>query len=252
MPTDGRTATLSTGGDPTNRVIHLTAATGSVSTANTVTVTGTNLSISGASSLSFGDTTPLTIFLKDSAGAGIPGRTVTVTSSNSNTVSPATSVTNASGQVTVNFTATAGGADKITASAIGATKEFDLLVNTAILKFITPSPTVITEIPIETNRSVTVEYISGTTPQAGVTINFSTTRGALSSSTATTGADGRATVTVASTYSGRGQIVGPCCRRPYGAGRSRVRGDDAPFPDPPGKSGHDRDEQRWGGRPRRA
>ena len=200
------TATLSAGGNPTNRVINLTAASGSVNTANSVAVTGTNLSISGASSLSFGDTTPLTIFLKDSAGAGIPRKSVTVTSLNGNTLSPATALTNDSGQVTVNFTATAGGTDKITASAIGATKEFELLVNTSILTFITPSPTAITEIPIETNRSVTVEYISGTTPQAGVAIDFSTTRGTLSSSTATTGADGRATVSIASTYSGRGEI----------------------------------------------
>jgi hypothetical protein len=143
----------------------------------------------------------LTIFLKDSAGAGIAGRTVTVTSSKGNTLSTATSVTNASGQVIVNVTATAGGADKITASAIGATKEFDLTVNTAILTFITPNPAAVTEIPIETNRSVTVEYVSGTTPQAGVTINFFTTRGgfmpgSLSNTTAVTGADGRATVTV--------------------------------------------------------
>ena len=206
------TATLSTGGNPTNRAIHLTASSGSVSTINTVTVTGTNLSISGASSLSFGDTTPLTIFLKDSAGAGIPGRTVTVASTNGNTVNPATAVTNVSGQVVVNVTAKAGGADKITASAIGAAKEFDLMVNTALLTFITPPPTAITEIPIETNRSVTVEYVSGTTPQAGVTINFFTTRGgfmpgSLSNTTAVTGADGRATVTVVSTNSGPGLVV---------------------------------------------
>jgi len=201
------TATLGTGGDPTNRVIHLTASAGAVSVPNTVTVTGTTLSISGAASLSFGDSTPLTIFLKDSAGAGILGKTITVTSLKGNTLSAATYVTNASGQATVNVAATVGGADKITASAIGATKEFDLTVNTAILTFITPSSAAVTEIPIETNRSVTVEYVSGTTPQAGVTVNFLTTRGVLSSSAATTGADGRATVTVSSTNSGPGQLT---------------------------------------------
>src|SRR5512133_4147926 len=59
------TATLGTGGNPENRLIRLTAATGSISTSNPVTVTGTALSISGAASLSSGDTAPLTIFLKD-------------------------------------------------------------------------------------------------------------------------------------------------------------------------------------------
>ena len=206
-------ATLSTGGDPTNRAIHLSASSGSVSTTNTVTVTGTALSFSAAGgSLSFGSSLPVTISLKDSAGAGIPGRTVTVTSSSGNTVNPATAVTNASGQAIVNVTAAAGGADKITASAIGATKEFDLMVNTALLTFLTPPPTAITEIPIETSRSVTVEYVTGTTPQAGVMISFFTTRGgfmpgSLSNTTAVTGADGRATITVASTNSGPGLLV---------------------------------------------
>jgi fibronectin type 3 domain-containing protein len=206
--TDGTaTATLGTGGNPSNRPIHLTAATGSVSAANTVTVTGTTLSISGATSLSLGASTPLTISLKNSAGAGITGRTVTVTSAKGNTLSASSLVTDLTGQVSVNVTATAGGADKITASAIGATKAFDLTVNTAILTFINPPPPAVAEVSIGTNQPVTVEYISGTTPQAGVTVNFVATRGALSSSAAVTGADGRATVTVASTNSGPALLV---------------------------------------------
>ncbi len=202
------TATLAAGGDPTNRVIHLTASTGSVPPAtNTVTVTGTNLSISGAASLSSGDSTPLTIFLKDSKGKGISDRTVAVTSVKGNNLSAATYMTNASGQVICNVTAMVGGADKITASAIGATKDFDLMVNTTILRFITPSPAAVNEVPIGTNQSVTVEYVNGTDPQAGVTVNFVTTRGVLSSSSATTGADGKAAVTVSSTNSGPASLV---------------------------------------------
>ncbi len=205
------TAALGTGGNPANRVINLSAATGAVSTTNTVTVTGTNLSLSGAQSLSFGDTTPLTIFLKDSKGIGISGKTVTVTSAKGNTLGAATYVTNLSGQVTVNLTGTVGGVDTITASAIGATVQHSLTVNTAILKFLDPPPTVITEIDIETNRTVTVQYMSGTTPQAGVTINFSTTRGGFMPgnqivAVAVTGADGRAAVTIRSTNSGPGLL----------------------------------------------
>jgi fibronectin type 3 domain-containing protein len=201
-------ATLGAGGDPANRVINVTAYTAGVSPAtNTVNVNGTNLSISGAASLSSGDSTPLTIFLKDSKGKGISGRTITVTSAKGNTLSAATWVTNASGQVICNVTATMGGADKITASAIGATKDFDLMVNTTILRFITPSPTAVTEIPIGTSQAVTAEYVNGTTPQAGVVVNFVTTRGALSASSATTGPDGRATVSVSSTNSGPALLV---------------------------------------------
>ncbi len=202
------TATLSAGGDPTNRTIRLTAATGSVSTANTVTVTGTTLSISGSASLSFGDSTPLTIFLKDSAGAGIAGKTVTMTSSKGNTLSAGPYVTNASGQVIVTVTAAAGGADKITAAAIGATKEFDLTVNAAILAFTTPlpPPAAVTEIPIGTGQQVTVLYTVDGAPQTGVTVAFVATRGVLSGSSAVTGADGKATVTVSSTNSGPGLL----------------------------------------------
>jgi fibronectin type 3 domain-containing protein len=82
-----------------------------------------------------------------------------------------------------------------------------LTVNTTILTFISPPPAVVTEIPIGTNPPVTVEYISGATPQTGVAVNFFTTRGALSSTTAVTGADGRATVTVSSTSSGPALLV---------------------------------------------
>ncbi|MHB8771461.1 MAG: fibronectin type III domain-containing protein [Syntrophales bacterium] len=204
-------AALGTGGNPANRVIHLSAATGSVSTSNSVTVTGTNLSISGAQSLSFGDTTPLTIFLKDSAGVGISGKQVTVTSAAGNTLTASTYMTSLSGQVTVNVVGTVGGADTITASAIGATVQHSLTVNTAILKFLDPPPAVITEIDIETNRTVTVQYTSGTTAQAGVTVNFSTTRGGFMPgnqivAVAVTGADGRASVTVRSTNSGPGLL----------------------------------------------
>ena len=153
-------------------------------------------------------------------------------------------MTNASGQVIVNVTATVGGADKITASAIGATKDFDLMVNTTILTFITPSPAAVTEIPIGTNQSVTVEYISGTTPQAGVMVNFVTTRGALSSSSATTGADGRATVTVSSTNSGPGLLVASVAGGPSSQAAVEFVATTVSFPDPPGQSGHHRDEQR--------
>ncbi len=203
------TATLGTGGDPTNRVIRLTATSGSISATNTVTVTGTTLSISGSASLSFGASVPLTIFLKDSAGTAIANKNIAVTSAKGNTLSAGPYVTNDSGQVIVTVMAAAGGADKITASAIGATKEFDLTVNAAILAFVNPPPppAAVTEIPIGTSQPVTVLYTIGGVAQAGVTVNFDRTRGDLSSATAVTDADGKATVTVASANYGPGLLV---------------------------------------------
>ncbi len=203
------TATLGTGNDPTNRVIHLTATCGSVSATNTVTVTGTTLSISGSPSLSFGASVPLTVFLKDSAGTAIANKTITITSAKGNTLSAGPYVTNDSGQVIVTVTAAAGGLDKIAASAIGATKEFDLTVNAAILAFVSPPPppAAVTEIPIGTSQTVTVLYTIGGVAQAGVTVNFDRTRGDLSSAAAVTDAEGKATVTVASANYGPGLLV---------------------------------------------
>lgn len=198
-------ATLGTGGDPTNRRITVNASAGDISVANSIDVTGTTLSISGSSSLSFGDSTPLTIFLKDSSGTGIPGKTVTVASQNGNTLTAADSyVTDANGQVIVTVTATVGGADKITASAIGATKESDLTVNASILTFTNPAPPPAdtTEIPIGTVQPISVKYTIGGAVQSGVTVNFITTRGSLSVASAVTNATGIATVNASSTNSG--------------------------------------------------
>src|SRR5207244_879665 len=66
-------ALLTTGGDPTNRTITLTATTGALPpSSNTVQVTGTTLTLSGATSAILDKPTPLLILLRDSAGIGIP------------------------------------------------------------------------------------------------------------------------------------------------------------------------------------
>jgi hypothetical protein len=197
-------ATLSTGGDPTNRTITVTATTGNVSATKTVNATGTTLSVSGLSSLSLGDSTTLTIFLKDSAGAGVAGKTVAVSSSKGNTLRAASYVTNSSGQITVTVTATAIGADMITASAIGATKSYSLNVSSAILA-INP-PTVGQLVNINTGQPVTATYTNNGSPVVGATVNFSTTRGVLDAVSAVTGAAGTATVNV--------RIPARPCRRP--------------------------------------
>lgn len=216
------TATLGTGGDRTNRTITLNASTAGVNAPpNIVTVTLTTLSISGSSSISFGESTPLTIFLKDSAGFGIAGKTVTVTSDNLNTLSAVDPYvmkdasgnplsgsykTDANGQVIVTVTAAVGGADKIRAAAIGATKEFDLTVNASILKFINPAPppAAVTEFTIGMlpPPDISAKYTINGIGQGGVTLNFVTTRGTLSSTTAVTDGSGVAKVTTSATNSG--------------------------------------------------
>ena len=198
------TATLGTGGDPACRPINLTAAVGTVSAANTVAVAGTTLSINGLSSLSIGDSTVLTLFLKDSVGVGIAGKTVTVTSAKGNTLSAGPYVTNGGGQVTVNVTAAVGGADTITATAIGETATYTLNVNASIL-LMTP-PTAGQLVNINTWQPVTVTYTSSGVPVVGAAVNFATTRGILDAAARVTDATGKATVNVRSTNSGPGLI----------------------------------------------
>ena len=199
------TATLGTGGDPTNRTITVTAATGSIAATNTVNVTGTTISISGQQSMSFGDTKDLTIFLKNSAGTGIAGKTIAVASANGNTLAAATYVTNASGQITVTVTATVGGADTITASAIGATKTFTLDVSAAILRINPPAAG--QQININTWQAVTATYTNLGAPVVNATVAFTTTRGTLDAASAVTNGAGVATVNVRSTNSGPAEIA---------------------------------------------
>lgn len=193
-------ATLGTGGNPANRSITVTATTGSIRATNIVDVSGTTIDISGLNSLSLNDSTALTIFLKNSAGVGIQGKTITVTSEKGNTLTATSYVSNASGQITVNVKAAVGGLDTIAAEAIGARKVFTLTVDPNIFKISAPAAG--KEVNIGTNEPITVEYNINGAPAVGATVNFSTTRGSLSGATAITGADGKATVTATSTNSG--------------------------------------------------
>ena len=79
-------ATLNAGADQTDRTILVTATAGSAQPANIqVAVVGTTLSLSGPTALVLAKTGTYHVVLKDSAGAGIPSKAVTVTSANGNT-----------------------------------------------------------------------------------------------------------------------------------------------------------------------
>ena len=112
-------ATLNGGGDPTPRSITVTADARGVTSSVSVDVTGTDISITGPSSLPQGDTASYTVVLLDAAGNGIGGQTVDVSSSNGNTLASASLTTDASGQAQVDVTASAAGADTLTATALG-------------------------------------------------------------------------------------------------------------------------------------
>jgi Bacterial Ig-like domain (group 1) len=198
-------ATLLPGGDYTNRTITITATTGSISQSTTVNVTGTSIAISGETTATLGDNTALTIVLTDSDGDPISGKTVTVTSANGNTITAASLDTNSNGQVMVTIGATVAGTDTITVSAEGASSTHSLTVSGD--QFQITTPTADQEIDLGVVQTITARWRVSGTPQVGKTINFTSTRGTLSASSAVTDASGDASVTISSNNAGPALIT---------------------------------------------
>lgn len=197
------TAKLNLGGDKTNRTITVSATTEAVTATNTVDVIGTTVSVSGNSSLAFGASTALTFSVKDSAGTALQNIAVSVASATGNTIvlAPTTGVTNSSGQVTATVTATAAGNDTITASGAGASATQTLAISSASFAFTAPAASV--EIPLNTATAVSVNWQEAGAAVVGSAVSFSSSRGTVTGSPATTNASGDATgVTVASATAG--------------------------------------------------
>ena len=198
-------ATLSGGGDPTNRTITVTAdATGIVGTV-AVDVVGTTLTISVPAALPQGDSATYTIFLADAAGNGLANQTVDITSSNGNTLDNAQVTTDVSGQAQVELTAAAAGADTLTATSLGLIAMTDL--NVSDDSFVLTAPAAGTEVVLNTAETVELTWSIAGAAQAGETINFSATRGTLSAFTAVTDGAGVASVTIQSTNAGPSVIT---------------------------------------------
>lgn len=198
------TATLANGGDPTNRPITVSADANGVTGSVTVNVVGTDLALSGPAALAQSDTATYTVVLTDAAGNGISGETVDVTSANGNTLSANSLTTDVSGQAQFMLTASAAGDDTVTASALGI--DATRVVAVSDDSFMITAPAGGTQIPLNTPTTVTLNWEVGGVPQAGETISFSSTRGTLSSPTATTDGSGNASVTIQSTNAGGATI----------------------------------------------
>ena len=197
------TATLNTGGNKSTRSIRITVTSGGVTQTTTIGVSGTVLTINAPSSLVINSSTPVTVFLKDSAGNGIAGQNVVLTSSLGNTFTPSTATTNAAGQATISLNATNGGSETITASALGATAIQNINISPNNFTFLAPAAG--KEIDLNTSEPVTVHFdISGVNQTGNVT--FTITRGTVSSPTQLL-ASGNASITVSSPTAGIATIT---------------------------------------------
>lgn len=196
------TATLSNAGDPTNRTITVTGTAGSASTTLPVDIVGTTLTMTGASSLVQLSQSTYTVSLTDSSNKAITGKTVAVISSNANSLSSTSLTTDSSGHATVQLTAVNAGTDTLTATSLGLTAQQNVVVSNQNFQFNAPAAN--TKIPLGSSNAqvVTVQWKSnGSNVPDGTLVNFATTRGTLSATSATT-VGGLASITIYSTTAG--------------------------------------------------
>lgn len=174
-------ATVSPGMNAENRTVVVTATAGGMSASTTVTMTGSSVNISGASAAALGVETQLTVTVRDSSGAAVPGAAVAISSANGNTLAPASLLTDNNGQGSVAFTATTGGTDTVTATALGASATHSIGVSSDAFT-VTMAP----EIAINTCAPITVAWSSGGVAVNGSTVTVSPTRGELYTDSACT------------------------------------------------------------------
>jgi Bacterial Ig-like domain (group 1) len=217
FPTDNKTGSdgtltgkLNLGTSKQNRTVTITATADGISSDNTVDVSGTEITLSGTTSLVLNQSTTVTISLKDSAGNPIQGAPVTITSKNGNefrdlsgnllTTAP---VTNRSGQVVVNVKAINSGADVVTASTLGATGTSNLSISGSSFAFVQPSPATDTNVAVNTAQQIRLRWVEGSVPQNGQVITLSSTRGTITPASGNvTNAQGELTATIQSSSAG--------------------------------------------------
>ena len=204
--TDGTGTAQATLGitDPTNREIVVKAASGAVTGSVTVRVAGSLLTLSGATSISYGGSSTYVVTLKNSSSAAVSGATVALQSKEGNGVAPlsATSnVTDSTGQAKFTVTGSVAGNDTLTAWAQGISQSQNVSVsgNVALLE----APLAEAEVLVNTPQAVTARFTQDGVPlAAGSVIQFAATRGSLTPVSATTDGDGVATVNITSASAG--------------------------------------------------
>jgi len=214
---DGKaTAVLNTELDKSNRTIQVTATSNNVNDILDVFVVGTSINISGTSTLAIGDENSFIVKLLDSDGNGIGGQEIALSASNTSSENislPDTVVTDANGQATVLVTGSSGGSNSIVAEALGATSEKVVSVQADSFlfnSFNNGSGSVVNpssggepgDVLLSDTATVQLTWLRSGQPVAdGTVVNFTTTRGDLAASSATT-VDGKVTASVTSLNAG--------------------------------------------------
>ena len=228
---DGKaSAKLTTENEPSNRIINVTAISDLIQDIVSVQVVGTSVTLSGSSALAIDDDNSYIIKVVDSDGNGLGNKVVNLSLSGESSETPAGSVANVviPGTVTTDFEGqanfiargTSGGTNSIIAEVLGASASQNISVQADSFLFtqfsdgdgntVDPSSPSVTDLPdVLLSNTATVELTwlrSGSPVADGTTVNFTTTRGVLSASSADTVA-GKVTTTLTSSNAGKSLIT---------------------------------------------
>jgi Invasin, domain 3/Bacterial Ig-like domain (group 1) len=202
-------AILSIAGDPSNRTITVTAATGAASAQVTASVVGTQLTVTGPASLVMGAQGTYNVALTNSSNVGIATQKVALTSASGNTLNTPSVTTDNTGHATFQLTAAKAGNDTLSAAALGMTAGEAVAVSNQ--SFSVTAPAANATIVLGQTTPVTVVWQANGAPQANQTITISTTRGVFAGNvvqtTVTTDGTGTATANISSTTAGPAVIT---------------------------------------------
>lgn len=199
-------ATLSAGNDKSNRVITVNVTSGEVAGAVKVSVAGTALSVSGATSLLQGATSTYSVSLKDSNGSPNSGVSVTAKSALGNSISPGNVSTDSAGSATFQLAASKPGTDTLTFSAGGASQSLTVTISNQDFVFVSPS--ISSELAINQDILVSARYRISGAGSGGNRVTFSTTRGSVvGSSSVLTDSSGIASAVIRSASAGRAVVT---------------------------------------------
>ncbi len=201
-------AILTTQNNKQNRVITVIATSAALSQQLQINVVGTEVNINGASSVIINDSSPITIVLSDSDGNGIANQTVNL-SATLGVIDNAAPVTGVNGQVTVNFSASQSGISVITANALNALTNFELVIQQDDFSF-DAIPTSSLELNVE--QALSLRWFKNSAPFANGSVTVTTSRGVITANgiignnTTTTDANGIATVSISSQFAGPASV----------------------------------------------
>ena len=220
---DGQaTAILKTNNEPANRIITVTSQAGQVMDTVDVQVTGTSINLTGSSSLAINDENSFFIQVLNSDSVGIPNITVNLSLSDTASGSvadiniPASITTDITGQASFSVVGSTGGSNTIIANAAGAITSHDVTVQADSFLFssfnngqqsVDPAVSSLPDVLLTNSATIELTWMQSNAPIAdGTTVSFTSTRGTVNPTTATT-LNGKVSTNITSTNAGKALVT---------------------------------------------